>query len=101
MQGVVPTVARAEAGDYAQGRMASDTEALASAAQVAAARRLGAAGRVRSAAEMSEDARRISIEGERRRHPELSEADARGRVLRRLWGEGLAARVPETTLRRR
>ena len=78
--------------------MASDTEALASAAQVAAARRLGMAGRLRRAAEMSEEARQISIEGERRRHPELSEAQARGRVLRRLWGADLAARVPSTTL---
>jgi hypothetical protein len=64
--------------------MASDTEALAAAAQVAAAGRLGAVGRLRLAAEMSEEARRISIEGERRRHPSLSEADARGRVFRRL-----------------
>ncbi len=81
--------------------MASDTEAAASAAQVAAARRLGAAGRFRIAAEMSEAARRISIEGERRRHPELSEAEARDRVLRRLWGADLAARVPKTTPSRR
>ena len=81
--------------------MASDTEARASAAHVAAARRLGAEGRLRRAAEMSEDARQISIEGERRRHPELSEAEARGRVLRRLWGADLAARVPETTYSRR
>jgi hypothetical protein len=70
---------------------------LASAAQVAAARRLGMAGRLRIAAEMSEDARLISIGGERRRHPELSDAEARDRVLRRLWGADLAARVPETT----
>lgn len=76
--------------------MAADTEARASAAQVAAARRLGAVGRLRLAAEMSEEARQISIEGERRRHPELSEADARSRVLRRLWGADLAARIPET-----
>lgn len=81
--------------------MASDTEPLATAAQVAAARRLGAAERLRSAAEMSEEARRISIDGERRRHPELSEAEARARVLRRMWGADLAARVPETAPRRR
>jgi hypothetical protein len=74
-------------------------EAPATAAQVAAARRLGAAERFRIAAEMSEEARRISIEGERRRHPELSEAAARARVLRRLWGAELAARVAERTRR--
>jgi hypothetical protein len=50
---------------------------------------------------MSEEARRISIDGERRRHPELSEAEARARVLRRMWGADLAARVPETAPRRR
>jgi hypothetical protein len=77
--------------------MASDTEALASAAQVAAARRLGTAGRLHRAAEMSEEARQISFEGERRRHPELSEAEARGRVLRRVWGAELAARVLGST----
>jgi hypothetical protein len=94
-------VAEAELEDYDGESMVSDTEALASAAQVAAARRLGAVGRLRRAAEMSEEARQISIEGERRRHPELSEAEARDRVLRRLWGAELAARVPETTRSRR
>jgi hypothetical protein len=71
-----------------------DTDDLAREAQVAAVRRLGPAERLRLAAEMSEDARRISIEGERRRHPELSEAEARRAVHRRLWGADLAARVP-------
>jgi hypothetical protein len=73
--------------------MASDTEDSALRAQLAASRRLGASERVRIAAEMSEDARRISIEGERRRHPELSEEEARQRVFRRLWGSELASRV--------
>jgi hypothetical protein len=46
------------------------------------------------AAEMSEEARRIAIQGERRRHPELTEAEARQNVLRRIWGPELAARAP-------
>jgi hypothetical protein len=74
--------------------MSRDTLPSAATAQVLAARRLGPAGRFRLAVEMSEEARRISIEGERRRHPELTEAAARDRVLRRLWGPELAARVP-------
>ncbi len=70
-----------------------DTEDGARAAQIAALQRLGPSGRVRLAAEMSEDARRIAFEGERRRHPELSPAEARRSVLERLWGEALAAKV--------
>jgi hypothetical protein len=81
--------------------MQRDTEAGALEAQLAAVRRLGPAGRVRLAVEMSEDVRRISFEGERRRHPELSAAEARLAVLRRLWGAQLAARVSEATARGR
>ncbi|HEX3343437.1 MAG TPA: hypothetical protein VHS09_02640 [Polyangiaceae bacterium] len=50
---------------------------------------------------MSEDARRIAIDGERRRHPELTEAEARQIVLRRMWGPELAARVPVVSPRPR
>ena len=78
-------------------RMPVDTEDGARDAQVVAVRRLGASGRLRLAAEMSEDARRISIEGERRRHPELTEAEARQAVLRRTWGAELAERVAGLT----
>jgi hypothetical protein len=73
--------------------MASDTKDAALAAQVAASRQLGARERLRMAVEMSEDARRISVEGELRRHPDLSEEEARHRVFRRLWGPDLASRV--------
>ena len=62
-----------------------DTSAAARAAQIAVLRRLGASERVRIAAEMSEDVRRIAIEAERRRHPELSAEQARDIVLRRSW----------------
>ncbi len=65
-----------------------DTDDKARAVQVAALRRLGPAGRVRIAAEMSEDARRIAVEGEQRRHPELSASECRRIVLRRSWGTG-------------
>ncbi len=73
--------------------MARDTSAAAFLVQVEALRRLGPSERVRLAFEMSEDARRISIEGERRRRPSLSEAEARQIVLTRCWGEELAQRV--------
>jgi hypothetical protein len=43
---------------------------------------------------MSEAARRIAIDGERRRHPELTEVQARRVVFRRIWGAALAERVP-------
>ncbi len=73
--------------------MSLDTEAGARDAQVAAIRRLSPSERLHLAAEMSEDVRRISIQGERRRHPELSEAEARKAVFQRLWGAELAMRV--------
>jgi hypothetical protein len=73
-----------------------DTHANAGAIQTAIVRRLGPSERVRIAAEMSEDARRIAFEGEQRRHPELTAAEARRAVLRRLWGAELAARVSMT-----
>jgi hypothetical protein len=71
----------------------SDTHDQARAAQVAVLRRLGPAERVRMAAEMSEELRSVAFEAERRRHPELSEADARQAVLDRMWGPELAAAV--------
>ena len=73
--------------------MSHDTDEAARAAQTGALRRLGPEGRLRLAVEMSEDAGRISIEGEQRRHPELTPAEARRVVLERLWGPELAARV--------
>ena len=81
--------------------MGFDAEAQAHEAQLKALRKLGVAGRVRPAVEMSEDARRISFEGEQRRHPELTAAEARMVVLRRLWGAQLAARLLEATARGR
>jgi len=73
--------------------MALDTEDAARDEQLAVIRRLGPSERVRLAAEMSEEIRRISVDGERRRHPDLTETEARWAVLRRTWGAELAARV--------
>ena len=81
--------------------MITDTDEAIRVVQLAATRRLGASERVRIAAEMSEAARRIAIESERRRHPELTEAQARDVVLRRLWGAELAKRVPGVASRER
>jgi hypothetical protein len=88
----VGRVAALDTGDYL-GKMSIDTDERARAAQLAALRRLGPGERMRLAAEMSEAARLISIEGERRRHPELSAAEARRVVLERAWGPDLAQRV--------
>jgi hypothetical protein len=74
--------------------MITDTDELTRAVQLAAIRRLTASERVRIAVEMSEAARRIAIDGERRRNPELTEAQARRVVFRRMWGAALAERVP-------
>jgi hypothetical protein len=86
-------VALATKDAYHLSVMPLDTEPRALAAQIATGRRLGPSERVRLAAEMSEDARRISFEGELRRHPGLTAAEARMAVLRRLWGAALSARV--------
>jgi hypothetical protein len=51
---------------------------------------VGPSERVRLAAEMSEEVRRIAFEAEQRRHPERSAAEARQAVLDRIWGEDLA-----------
>jgi hypothetical protein len=79
----------------------SDTDDKARAAQLAVLRRLGPAERVRLAAEMSEDLRRIAFEAEQRRRPELSAEDARQAVLDRIWGADLAAAVRNARARRR
>ena len=70
-----------------------DTSEAARTAQIEALRRLGPSERLRLAIEMSEDARQISVDGERRRHPSLTSDQARRAVAQRVWGEALAARV--------
>jgi len=66
-----------------------DTSRAAREVQRAAQRRLGPAGRVELAIEMSEQARSISIEGAIAREPGLSPEEARARLLRRLLGDAL------------
>ncbi len=73
--------------------MTTDTDDAAQRVQLAATRRLSASEKVRIAVEMSEAARRIAVDGERRRHPELTEEQARRVVFRRMWGASLAERV--------
>jgi hypothetical protein len=79
--------------------MVTDTDEATRAIQLAATRRLSASERVRLAVEMSEAARRIAIDGELRRHPELTEAQARRIAFGRMWGPALAERVPVVTSR--
>jgi len=70
-----------------------DTTPAAREAQMAVLRRLGPSGRVQLAAEMCDDARRIAFDGELRRHPEITEAEARPRVLERMWGPKFAEAI--------
>jgi hypothetical protein len=66
-----------------------DTSRDAREVQLQAQRRLGPAGRVELAFEMSEQARAISIAGAMAREPGLSLVEARARLLRRLLGDTL------------
>lgn len=66
-----------------------DTSREAREVQREAHRRLGGARRVELAFEMSAEARRIAIAGLRHRDPNLSETEARARLLRRLLGNEL------------
>ena len=66
-----------------------DTSREARAVQLQAQRRLGPAGRVELAFEMSEQARAISISGALAREPGLGPEEARARLLRRLLGDAL------------
>jgi hypothetical protein len=76
--------------------VARDTSPDAAKAQIEAARRLGLEGRLRMAVAMSEDARRISVDGIKRRHPELSDMRARHVVLCALYGEKLADKFAQS-----
>ena len=78
--------------------MERDTSSDAMSAQIEAARQLGCEGRLRVAVGMSEDARQISIDGVKRRHPEFSDARARHIVLCALYGEDLADKFARSRL---
>ncbi len=72
-----------------QGMTSRDTSREAREVQREAQRRLGPAGRVELAFEMSEQAREISIAGAMAREPGLGPEEARARLLRRLLGDAL------------
>lgn len=59
--------------------------------------RLGPEGRVAAAFAASELAREAVTAGVRMRHPEYDEARVREEVLRRVYGDDLAARVAAAT----
>jgi len=79
--------------------MLSDTTDDALRAYVEVVRNLGPAARVERAARMSENARRIGLESEQRRHPSLTRDEEWLAVHGRVWGEDLAARVAAHVLR--
>jgi hypothetical protein len=64
-----------------------DTSADAWDAQVAALRRLGAAGRLRMALEMSVMVRKLAQARIRQRNPQYTDAEARSALLRELYPE--------------
>ena len=66
--------------------MAFDSTPDALAVQREVWRRMGSAVRIRVAMEMSEEARRIALAGERAREPSLSDAELQWRRLRSLYG---------------
>ena len=64
---------------------ALDTTPAAAAVHEEAQRRLGPAGRLRSALELSDLTHSFAVAGIRRRHPDLSDADARAELARLLY----------------
>lgn len=70
-----------------------DTDAAAHDAQMQAYRRMGAEARVRVAFEMSEDVRRMTLEGIRERHPEYDDDRARRALFRLLLGDDLVRAI--------
>jgi hypothetical protein len=72
---------------------ARDTTLDAAAVQAEIYRRMGASRRAELAAEMSEMARVIALEGIRRRHPEYDANQARMALFRLLLGDDLFRRV--------
>lgn len=68
-----------------------DTDEDAYRIQIEVYRRLGAEGRARMAAEMSEDARRIALAGIRQRHPDYDDEQARRALFRLLLGNDVVS----------
>lgn len=70
-----------------------DTDPAAHQAQMRVYRLMGPEARVRLAFEMSEDVRRIALEGIRSRHPEYDDHQARRALFRLLFGEDLVRTI--------
>lgn len=64
-----------------------DTSPEAAAVQREAIRRMTPEERVRTAVRMSEEARRLTLDGLRHRYPDASEAELRRVMLRRVYGD--------------
>lgn len=70
-----------------------DTTPAAHQAQMEAYRRMGPEARARIALEMSEDVRRLTLEGIRARHPEYDDERARRALFRLLLGDELVRAI--------
>lgn len=77
----------------------TDTAAREHAAHMAVYRRLGAARRLELAAEMSEDARRVTLAGIGARHPDYCPEDRLWALRRLLLGDELFGRAWPTAPR--
>jgi len=73
--------------------LSADTSLDAHEAQILAYRRMGGAGRVAVMFRLSESARRWSIAGIRRRHPEYDDFQLRRALARMILGDDLVRRV--------
>ena len=77
----------------------ADTSAEAYAVQIEVFRRMGPVKRLERALEMSDEARRITADGIRSRHPEYSEPEVRHALFRLTLGDELfQAAWPEAPL---
>ena len=77
----------------------SDTDSDAHAAQMRVYRRIGPAGRVRLAMQMSEEARALALEGIRRRHPDYQTDELQTALLVMFLGEELVQQAwPDRTM---
>jgi hypothetical protein len=76
-----------------------DTDGNAYAAQIAAYRRMGEAGRAQSVFRLNELARRFSVAGIRSRHPEYDDQQVQRAYARLRLGDALVSKVwPEHDL---
>lgn len=69
--------------------MVQDTTREAAEVQRAAWRRMGGSARAELALRMSEDLRRVTMDGIRHAHPDWSEQRVRAAMLRRVLGDAL------------